>query len=863
MKPIDKFILHAVLNWPWLLTEAYSPKAVAGFLKKFKEEAEDLNYKISDKQLEAYINQFDKVSNKLSPDKRDLAQYNLADLVKIASKYKEADVKDDDEEEKEDDTPDVVYHQNGLIIYNGNKEQNCILYGKGEKWCITNSSWSTYRYDSNRKNPTFYLVKDEKLPNSNPKSFFVVVVGSDNTYKVSDRTNNDVGNRQTEWSAWESWSFVETEFPSIKGLHSYFKYIPIRKSELFARNRLSLESWLELTNQQKIHYIDQKSGSQMIDSIGNAQFLGKYVVKYPEVAKHVAANGGLFHQSDYIEAFPFFSPQDQNSIASNFQTPLLKKDFLSLDVPFKLKYLLTLKEKVKLTIKELAYVANSTHLVLLSWETPIPLMDIITEEQVFKGVKLNERTGKFLLSCPKLDDIPFSVLIKFIQQGALKLHDIVQILQKIEKAPKSHIVVNKTDKGIYVTDLTAFITYELSKNGELKQASPADLEQLSQDPETAPKVANTAMAEIQHVFNREYGRGTISTKLAEYIQNNISKIPFEKRILKARDANLILLRVPDNKHDRIAQALPAKAEYLRPYGNYTTIATTGEVSSEDLIPEVIPAWYKYLSLTDQKFNNETLVRFIEDTETTLLRKIIGVKMPLTDDCKYVPYYNPEYAQGVLLINKEEPQDSLIKHASSGNLNRKVLKPAIAQTLINQTQYRTAQVAQQPQAAQEPQAPQAATGVGNANVYARLTELGLAVGSLPRAITNRMGVGSERVTDLNTQRGVRDRNAVLGAAGEVTEMYRLPGAASSVYIIRMASGRMVAAITLQPGNYQILLTSNDAYNMGSATHLFDTLHQHGLNEGISSIMIKEFLVQNPSLRHEVKHRLSEFLKQRKS
>ena len=338
----------------------------------------------------------------------------------------------------------------------------------------------------------------------------------------------------------------------------------------------------------------------------------------------------------------------------------------------------------------------------------------------------------------------------------------------------------------------------------------------------------------------------------------------ENGILKKGDS--ILIKVPSNETaDAIAQALPAQQGRLSPYNSYSTILSNGALKGIECIAEAVPAWFNYLSLTNQKFNNDQLEDFIKNTHNGLLAKVLKYEMPLTDDCSYIPYYSP--AQGIILINKENPASSLHKHGGSGNLNRKVLKPVVAQTLINQSPYASAQVVPPPppQAAQQPRAaPQAAATVaGNADVDAYLRELGLAVDDLPRAITNRMAMGSEEMTDLNAQRGVRDRNAVLGDAGQVTKMYRLPGAASSIYIIRMASGRMVAAITLQPGNYQMLLTSTAAYNMGSATHLFNTLHQIGINEGVSSIMIREFLVQNPSLRHKVKHQLHEFLKQKKS
>ena len=195
MRPIDKFILHVVHNWDNGLKEAYSAKIVSDLLTKFKNEADDLNIQITDAQLKAYIERFDAIRSTSKVTEKDIFKYTLSQLIRIVTSSKGVE----EPEEEINITPDVVYNENGLTIYNGSKENNCLTFGAGESWCITRGSFGNYRYDSNRKNPTFYLVKDTNLPDSDKKSFFVVVVGNDNTYKASDRSNNDVGGRATEW----------------------------------------------------------------------------------------------------------------------------------------------------------------------------------------------------------------------------------------------------------------------------------------------------------------------------------------------------------------------------------------------------------------------------------------------------------------------------------------------------------------------------------------------------------------------------------------------------------------------------------------------------------------------------------------
>jgi len=118
MRPIHKFILHVVHNWKNELNEAYSEGAVKKFIEKFREEADDLNIQITDEQLKAYIQRFDVLKNSPKIQEKDLNKYSLSALIKLVTASKGA------ESEDEDKTPDVVYQDNGITIWNGSKEGN-------------------------------------------------------------------------------------------------------------------------------------------------------------------------------------------------------------------------------------------------------------------------------------------------------------------------------------------------------------------------------------------------------------------------------------------------------------------------------------------------------------------------------------------------------------------------------------------------------------------------------------------------------------------------------------------------------------------------------------------------------------------
>ena len=236
----------------------YSEGEINRLVAQFSEEADDLNIQITDDQLRQYIQRFDQLKNSPNITEKDLRKYSLSKLIKIVTAGKGIE-----DAEVENNTPDVVYDDNGLVIYNGAKEDNCLRYGNGERWCITRGSFGNYRYSSEKKNPTFYLVRDTNLSDNDPKSFFVVVVGSDGTYKVSDRTNNDVGHGASEWQMWEPFSFVERNFPSITGLKNIFKYIPLsskeKLSQTYKNNPVSIREWTKFPYSVKEQYLVVRS----------------------------------------------------------------------------------------------------------------------------------------------------------------------------------------------------------------------------------------------------------------------------------------------------------------------------------------------------------------------------------------------------------------------------------------------------------------------------------------------------------------------------------------------------------------------------------------------------------------------------
>ena len=221
MRPIYKFILHVVHNWKNELNEAYSEKAIQQFLAKFKEEADDLNIDVNDNQLRTYIQRFDTLKNSPKIQEKDLAKWSLSQLIKLVTSSAGAETPEDEE----DQTPDVVYQNGGITIWNGSKEGNCITYGRGERWCITRGSFGNYRYDSSKGYPTFYLAKNSNMSDSDKLSFVAIQVRDVNDenrrYVYTNRQNSPYESSPMSFSKLTSEIPWLNDIPNIRGILRY------------------------------------------------------------------------------------------------------------------------------------------------------------------------------------------------------------------------------------------------------------------------------------------------------------------------------------------------------------------------------------------------------------------------------------------------------------------------------------------------------------------------------------------------------------------------------------------------------------------------------------------------------------------
>ncbi len=287
MRPIDKFILHVVHNWKNELNEAYSESAVKQFIKQFREEADDLNIQITDEQLRKYIERFDVIKNSPKIPEKDLGKWSLGALIRLVTASKGAETQDDEE----DRTPDVVYQDGGITIWNGSKEDNCITYGRGERWCITRGSYGNYRYDASKGYPTFYLAKNTNLSDSDKLSFVAIQVrdtrSESDRYVYTNRQNSPYQSNPMNFSR------LMSEIPwlrDIPNIQSILKYIPLSNKEkitqTYKNNAISIREWIKLPFETKKQYLVVRQGKSFFEDISDSEFVSKYLPQYPQIAEN-------------------------------------------------------------------------------------------------------------------------------------------------------------------------------------------------------------------------------------------------------------------------------------------------------------------------------------------------------------------------------------------------------------------------------------------------------------------------------------------------------------------------------------------------------------------------------------------------
>jgi hypothetical protein len=820
MSNIYKLIEHLVNNWSNNLSEALAPRVKQQLMDKFKQEADDFDITITDKNLSDYIDYFDaRLKNNPKVTEKDLAKYPLKSLIKLVSAYKGSSKEEDEEDTS--NIPDVVYNENGVIIYSGHNEENCLKFGRGEQWCITKGSFGNYRYDANRKNPTFYLVKDTNLPNSDRKSFFVVVVGSDNTYKVSDRSNNDVGGRGTEWNRWEPWSFVEQQFPSVQGLERIFRYVPVSRVELstrqYANNAMNVEEWEVAPPDFKERYLIIRKGKTLFRDITNEKFVKTILPDSQDMATVVAKNYGMIDINTLLQEFDSFSNQNQKSIIANARrfTKVPTEILKSRGIPFSAKKAVVSGGLLDIPGDERYYVSNDDKAIIkLKFSGDDISMGLFTEKDTYPNVKINARTSSILRSLPRFDEMPFDALLKLTKDNLLPKDTVTKVIDKSkEENSKSAIVTANTDEGEIVLDTNTFKAYK-PENGEY---TPVPFED---DSVQSILKSSTVGSGIQDGIVRMISKfdSIPPTIPMSTIVPILRQTPTEKRIVSRGDSSYIILPSStgnelnlwntDSPLDRSSIAY-----YYRDNGRFN--------SGRQATQEIWSDYFNYLRSQNLAYDSSQLLS-LASSGYYAGEKFIAANPPLTADNTYKP---AQYEGTWYFINQNNPSESRKISPSTGNLLRANLTPAKVSIILG-TRPPAGAVRGTRTATAAAATPPATTGQVNDAVRRAIDAAGLTTGfnTLPTALKNRILSGTLVASD----NGVAGRNRALGDRGRVMRI--ISAGQSKMYLIRLsASGTMIAQASFQPEARHYIITANNSFNMGRVGNFIAALDARNLRE----------------------------------
>lgn len=856
MKNTEKFIQHIVHNiFP--LNE-YSEGEINRLMAQFKQEADDLNIEISDIQLKKYIERFDQLKNSPKITEKDLRKYSLSKLIKLVSSSPGTKVP-----EEEIETPDMVCNENGITIWNGAKQGNCITYGSnqpmqgGSRWCITQpggSYWGRYRYGNEYKYPTFYLAKNNALPDSDKLSFVALQVLDNGEYKFTNRANNPGMEGPFNWEQLLSKVPWLRNIPNLKNI---LKYIPLsgteKATQIYKSNPIKINQWLKEPFENKKTYLLVRAGNTLFSDISNDAFISKYLSKQPDIASIVASTAGIINIELLLQYLDTFSKSEQSSIVKQIRGSF-DQDILTSDLPFDVKKYLIKTNKISLTSDERAYVTKDGKAIVLLKVGDDFKVGVYTEEDDYPNIKLNTRTAKFLLDYPDLDKIPFNTMLKLAKDEIIPKETINTIIEKAREDPNSAIVIRDIEGGKILIDSNSLTSYKIEGNKITKVPFNSEEVQsaLSQEAD------NTGFQES--ILNILSQPGNIPNSIdKESFMNIINSTPYPNRV---SNGNIIL--TSDNDEEVSVVAIPTTSvtdQSLRTsksWGRGTDWRERNTYSGY-IPPSAMPSFIAYLRATGQAYNTDQLINTIKNSREwnrsgNTVKAFIANNPPITADNRYTPV---EYEGQYLLLNRNSPRESLGISSNTGKLVKAAVPASLAARILRNIQpVEPAAPAVEPAvepAAQEPAAQQAAPAAqGDQGVMNLITQAGLATGfnALPTGVRNRILNGA--VTPVALDRGATRRNGALGARGRVTGV--ITAGQSKFYTIRLASGTMIGSVAMQPGARFYVVTANTAFEIPSAGDLINVLQQRNLAEEMKAPIVHMHALTRPQELEEIKYLL---------
>jgi len=239
------------------------------------------NRELAKKYLDAYINNIVLLGDKAQPFSMKKVEQGLVDLVNNNRWIKDEEVGIGPTIDKPNQE-DVVYEDDKVIILDTNTKAKCVMYGKGESWCITKPElnyYNTYRL-SYGATPYFVLQKNVK---GDEQKLVIMNYGGYNGYAIADRSNT--GERSGSQSYAMPWYEIEEQLPNLKRLEEYFPYREITDDE---------RKYAEILDKIKANFIGNDL-QEVVDRYANKLVVNGSQVTPADFIRDLAANQMSFN----------------------------------------------------------------------------------------------------------------------------------------------------------------------------------------------------------------------------------------------------------------------------------------------------------------------------------------------------------------------------------------------------------------------------------------------------------------------------------------------------------------------------------------------------------------------------------------
>ena len=825
------------------LVEAYGKAVIDAVKADFKKQIADnpgvpgfmdpvTKKPFNDDQLDQFINAFYDMKGNLPAPKNDIYNYTTSKnqfefddfFSTLATKGK---IK-----KKEDPTlniPDLIYsNEDGTIkLFNGNREDLCTRFRDDVPWCITRGSWSGYRYNENNGYPTFYLVRNANLADSNALSFVAIQSRANDKWVYTNRHNRPYESRVMDFSTILSEIPWLSQIPDVKSKMPWIDVSDDEKAERQWKSKpIDYSTWeLYLTPDQKLRYLAiRKETGELFDDLSEEAFV---IQKFPKLDKNLKESlirNQIINIDFLIKNYKSFTENDQKLILrfylqeGRLTVQQAEKIFKNSNIPFELKKDIIENNRVAKDDNNRFFIKGE-NIVELRFSSNFSDMSITifekkgdsTVEKKYDEIPKSVGT-KYLTDYPEIDTLPFKVLLKLASNDVVSQDTIRTVINKAKESTDSAMIVKDLEDGSsLLIDTNAFEAYKVEGS------------RLTTVPFTSPEVQTALTGENDNskVINN------ILSPFINYneIPNNISRstmlslvknLPASNRVIQSSRGPAIVVPA-ENESDAVVFRIVPLGKETSAASGYGLRSNWRNPSYDYDSPRTQEYWrtkFDYFRANNIAYDNPD-VRSIFASGRTIIEPFLAENPPLNPDntLKIITYQGAYY-----LFNTANPREGFRLGTSGRMLSKSFNARDIAAITGQQAPARAprAAAAQAEPAAAAPAAAEPA-GAANAAVQNMINGAGLTRGFLflPAAFRNRILSGT--VTNVNANRTARSRQASLGNRGRV--IGAVSAGQDQMVIIRMGDNTFAQA-SFQPDARHYIITPTRALNMGRVGNFID-------------------------------------------